>query len=126
MSTNVKKDTPEPKVRTPKDTKLQIRFTAILLICHSRFQNNPEVGKGKRRDAATLDFLVGAASAAIALGDKALYDYIAKVSALIITVRGYLEIEHMIEVRYREETKDFMEQALCLAELRQKQESGEE
>jgi hypothetical protein len=51
--------------------------------------------KGKKRDDAALDYFVGAAAGAELAGDAKLACHLGVVSAMIISVRGYIGVAEL-------------------------------
>lgn len=75
--------------------KLRRRVRAIA----QRFVDRAtELGmKGKRRDAAALEYFVGAAALAEAIGDNLLHQYLGRVTAFIIAIHGYAGVQRLLE-----------------------------
>lgn len=53
--------------------------------------------KGKRRDAAALEFFVGATALAEASGDELMHQHLGRITALIIAIHGYAGVQLQLE-----------------------------
>ncbi len=108
---------PESEEMTKQEFEVQLRFTAILMQARNRFEAHPDYGKGIKRDRAVMDFLLGAATAALTHGDAALYAHIVRVTTYIVAIRGYKEVEQMLKKFDFEKPPGFMDEARKLTEL---------
>lgn len=53
--------------------------------------------KGKRRDAAALEYFVGATALAEASGDNLLHQHLGRITAFIVAIHGYAGVQRLLE-----------------------------
>lgn len=74
---------------------LQWRKT-VRWICQQFVERSEALGyKGKRRDDAAIDYMVGAAQGCIAAGEKDVGESIGRIVYMSVSTRGYKEIQRL-------------------------------
>lgn len=87
------------KVPAAEDQAAQVeRRRRVRLVAQRFVDRATELGmKGKRRDAAALEYFVGATALAEAIGDSLLYEHLGRITAFIIAIHGYAGVQRLLE-----------------------------